>query len=47
MNAHEIFSDANRKAHLQPARFTPQQIAELELIAAEGREIEEDEDGDC
>ena len=41
-NAAEVF--AQQKAHLQLARFTPQQIAELELIAAEGREPEDDDE---
>lgn len=34
MEPHEIFSDSNRKAHLQPVRYTPAQLA-LDLTIAE------------
>ena len=40
---HEIFGAA-QKSHLAPARFTPREIAELERIAAEGREVEDDDE---
>lgn len=42
--AHEIFSDANRKAHMQPARFSPSQLAQMEEIAKLGTEVEDDGD---
>lgn len=44
MNAHEVFSDANRKSHMQPHRLSPAQIAELELVAAQGIDNSDEDD---
>lgn len=42
MNTYEIFMQ--QKAHLQPKRLSPAQIAELEKIAARGVDLSDDDD---
>lgn len=42
--AHEVFGDASRKSWQAPKGFTPAQLAEMELVAARGIEIEDYED---
>lgn len=46
LNAHEVFSDANRKAHLHPHRLSPAEIAADERMAAECAVDLSDEDLD-
>lgn len=46
MDAHEIFSDANRKAWMQPVRYTPAQLALDLTIAEQGIDRSDDDPED-